>query len=130
MHEIRLRKPWQRCRQDGSDCVRVDVPEQDDGDPADQDVLCYSRGFNLPTGLRPGSRVYLRIDRWEGRLESVTVNDSGVEREGFELAAAEITQLLQPHNQVTVRLAGLPGRRARLSGAVTLLIDDGDQGTV
>lgn len=123
MHEIRLRTPWQRCREDGSDCARVDVPETGHPPVADPGVFCYSRSFNLPSGLQPSSRVYLRIDRWEGRLEAVTVNGVALNVEHSN-CNADITKLLRPHNEIALRLAGLPGQAARLSGEVRLVIDD------
>ena len=129
MHVIRLRRPWHKSIQEGAAPVRIDVPELDvQHSLHDESTFSYRRSFNLPSGLQASSRVYLRVDGWEGYLDSATLNGSALEVGRATKLNADITSLLESHNEIELRLASPPGQAARLSGEVTLAIDDGDDG--
>lgn len=125
MHIIRLRRPWQKNAGPDDKPRRIDVPEIDH-EPAPQraQTSTYRRSFNLPSGLADSSRVYLRVDGWQGSLVSATLNDAPLPF-GPNNIDAEITSWLRPHNKITITLAGGPGQKVRLSGEVSLAIDDG-----
>lgn len=107
--------------------MRIDVPERDAQHCLhDELTFSYRRSFNLPSGLQASSRVYLRVDGWEGHLDSATLNGSQLEVGQSAKINADITNLLAPHNEIALRLTSLPGQAARLSGEVTLAIDDDD----
>ena len=127
MHVIRLRGPWQRCRQDGSQPARIDVPETSDQQPGQQGTFWYRRHFHLPSGLDSRSRVYLRIDGWQGLLETASINQIPLSVEHLR-TGADLTESLQQSNQISLQLAGLAGQTPRLDGEVKLVIvDDDDQ---
>jgi hypothetical protein len=127
MHVIRLRKPWTRTQEPGgSTSERVDVPDLDpvtvnDGDST---FFVYRRKFNCPTSLS-ATRVYLNISEWQGDLVGVKLNGDEVNQvvtsSGFR---EEITSLLRSHNELVVYLAAPPEQQPRLSGEVSLMIDD------
>jgi hypothetical protein len=134
MHIIRLRRPWQKIVGGNGPPFCIDVPEVDppevdppevDGAPASdvKQTSTYCRSFNMPPGLEPFTRVYLRVDAWQGTLESVTLNAVPLPA-GPTRVEADITSLLQPHNQIAIALSGRAGQSVRLSGEVTLAIDD------
>jgi hypothetical protein len=125
MHTIRLRRPWCKSIETGSVPLRVDVPELnvETTTSEEQQTSTYRRSFNTPSGLSDSSRVYLRVDGWEGCLEFATLNGSPLVV-GKSKINAEITDLLKPNNQITISLADRGGQPARLSGEVTLAIDD------
>jgi hypothetical protein len=124
MHTIRLRRPWCKSIETGGVPLRVDVPELNvETASSEQQTSTYRRSFNIPSGLRDSSRIYLRVDGWEGCLESATLNGSPLDI-GKSKINAEITDLLKPNNQITISLTGSGGQPARLSGEVTLAIDD------
>ena len=125
MHVIRLRKPWTKTVDGSAKGLRVDVPELASVDlEMSGQVARYERNFNRPSGLAD-SRVYLRITGWQGKLTSLSVNQKivslGVDCSQIDL---EITSLLESHNQLSVTLCGTPAQPPRLSGEVTLAIDD------
>ena len=94
------------------------------GEPASgATTYLYRRGFNLPSGLTPSSRVLLRVDGWDGQLESITVNGSPLETLSAKIDA-DITDLLRPHNEILVRLSDAAAAPARMSGEVTLAIQE------
>jgi hypothetical protein len=125
MHIIRLRRPWCKSIETGGTPLQIDVPELNVEPTTNeqQQTSTYRRSFNIPSGLRDSSRVYLRVDGWEGCLESATLNGSPLDV-GQSKINAEITDLLKPNNQITISLTGRGGQPARLSGEVTLAIDD------
>ncbi len=124
MHIIRLRRPWHKTIQQGAVPLRIDVPEMDVADDLqDELTLYYRRSFNRPSGLQSSSRVYLRVDGWEGHLDSATLNGSPLEV-GHSKMNVDITNLLESHNEIELRLTSPAGQAARLSGEVTLAIDD------
>ena len=123
MHVIRLRRPWEKSREDETGSARIDVPETVTNAADEPATFQYRRRFNLPSGLKPTSRVRLCVDGWQGRLESISINGVALEI-GESIVNAEITALLEPHNQNLVRLGGRADQPARLSGEVTLAIED------
>ena len=126
MHIIRLRRPWSKSLGKNAVPVRIDVPEADTENVLYEDQPSYyRRSFNVPSGLRASSRVYLRVDGWQGRLASAIFNGSPLDIGDSEINTL-ITHLLEPRNQITLCLVGLSGRAARLSGEVTLAIEDPD----
>lgn len=125
MHLIRLRRPWQKIVGPASEPATIDVPELDEKPAANElAAATYRRSFNKPTGLEPSSRVHLRVAGWQGLLESAELNDARLPADETRIDA-DITGLLRPQNQITIRLIGRPGQAARLSGEVALAIDDG-----
>ena len=126
MHVIRLRRPWEKARPDGSQASRIDVPEANDASADPQAAYRYCRRFNTPSGLSASNRLYLRIDGWRGRLESATINDHPLVVASSRINA-DITALVQTHNQITLVLAGHSGQSASLNGEVTLAIEDNPQ---
>lgn len=127
MHFIRLRRPWHKSVPGDPLPRRIDVPEMDvTGSLHEELTVYYRRSFNLPSGLQPSSRVYLRVDGWEGQLETATLNGSALETGHSAKIDADISHLLEPHNEIELRLVSSPGQTARLSGEVTLAIDEAD----
>lgn len=123
MHIIRLRRPWLKSFEDETSEARVDVPDTSEPNDTQGRQVIYRRTFNRPSGLELSSRVYLRVAGWHGALESARVNET-VLPTGADHLDAEVTALLRPHNQVVITLSSQPGQTARLSGEVTLAIDD------
>lgn len=122
MHVIRLRRPWDRIR-DGAVAERIEVPDCGPA-AAEPGIACqYRRRFHRPSGLQALTRVRLQISGWEGRLESITLNDVAVPIAGSTVDA-ELTGLLQPHNELLLTIRSLPGEPARLSGEVRLAIQE------
>lgn len=84
-HRIRLREPW-------------------DESPTGEGGVRRRRAFHLPTGLAAGDVVRLVIEGAEG-LQTVTVNDQPqAVRQKRDVAACDITAVLQPRNQIELRL--------------------------
>ena len=127
MHVIRLRGPWQKGAGPDTVPVRIDVPEvevvhESSQSPQDR-TYDYRRNFNLPSGLQESSRVFLRVDGWQGRIESAELNGTPLDVSDGNINV-DITSFLEPQNQIRLRLTNGPGQAARLSGEVTLAIDD------
>lgn len=125
MHVIRLRKPWTRTLDDAGMACRVDVPDETiaatDGSWV---VARYSRRFNRPSRLHD-ARVYLRIAGWQGEMTSLSLNAMQIPLNVADrLIQVDVTSLLQPHNELIVVLSGTDQTPARLSGEVTLGIED------
>ena len=124
MHIIRLRRPWRKSFGLHSVPLTVDVPDVDGAATPDQEhTATYRRSFNQPTGLEPSSRVQLRVERWQGVMTSATLNNAPLQT-GSTRIDTDITDLLQPQNQLAIVLTGRPGQVARLSGEVTLAISE------
>ena len=86
IHSIRLRSVWK-------------------SEPAAEGVR-YRRGFNRPTGLAAHERVFLVVDR-VGAPARVALNGEVLgEVRGAASARFEITQRLQPHNELTFEVTG------------------------
>ncbi|TWU59487.1 hypothetical protein Poly51_22750 [Rubripirellula tenax] len=127
MHVIRLRRPWRKLGPDGIE-LRVDVPEHPyeslspSSAPLGQATL-YERSFNSPSGIDADTKVLLRIESWEGRLTTVTVNDqiiaTNVERPGIDI---DVLPVLRPNNRLIITLESANESEPRLSGGVSLLI--------
>ncbi len=134
MHRIRLRKPWIRRLGDSNTApVKVDVPDSDadslavgqpqTGQLQSGQTLIYQRSFNLPTGLEPDDRVRLEIDGFVGHSASILINDQDVHRsENGVSMRVDVTDRLERSNRLEIRLSPDPAGRARLSGAVSLMI--------
>lgn len=134
MHTIRLRKPWQK--QVGADVVQqTDVPDaivvaaaQASSGASGQSVV-YTRSFNCPTSLAADTRLWLRIDGWEGTLGRLTVNDVELAVGDDSAIRIDIRNVLQAANKLSVTL-NCTKRNAdspappRLTGAVSLEIED------
>ena len=126
MHVIRLRRPWNKSHPGGFGSTRIDVPESiANQEFPDETTVQYRRRFHLPAGLQSSSRVFLRVEGWEGQLESITMNGAALALEKNDINA-DITAQLQPHNHVEITLSSIPGQSARLSGEVSLAIDETD----
>ena len=95
MHQIRLRRPWQKRLSGQTESFRIDVPEaeSDSQSPAGTSAT-YQRSFNQPSGLDDSARVYLRIESWQGDLASLTVNEQPLEVTSRPLTC-EITERLK-----------------------------------
>lgn len=120
-HNIRLRRPWHKTLV-GSDVVtRVDVPESP-GEAADQaSTYQYARRFNCPTGLDSQSKVHLAISGWNGQIVSILLNGHPLEP-GTQSMNVDVTDLLEPHNQIIIQLTGTHKAPASLTGEVGLAI--------
>ena len=125
MHVIRLRKPWTKLLSDGGPAFRVDVPDQTVSDSELPGAVAhYRRRFNRPSGL-DDARVFLRITGWHGRLKSLSLNQTPIPVEASATGVnTDVTSLLQPHNELVVSLLGTPAGLPRLSGEVSLGIDE------
>lgn len=125
MHVIRLRKPWIRTLgDDGIEC-RVDVPDETCLETqATEWVACYHRRFNCPSRLQD-VRVYLRITGWQGQMTSLCLNAVPIPvNETCHAIDVEVTALLRSHNELVITLSGTNQLTPRLSGEVSLGIDD------
>lgn len=128
MHTIRLRKPWQRIDPDTS-VHRVDVPDLEDGladevsDAATLGAFTYARKFNLPSGLDDQTRVHLSVQTWRGDRLEIWINDVEVlsTQQPNEIDI-DVTDSLQRHNEVSVRVFSSDGIPGRLTGEVELRI--------
>lgn len=123
VHVIRLRRPWEKSCDGGRTWKLASVPEPIADSLGDHPTAIYRRRFNQPTGLGESSCLSLRITGWEGTLESVTINAAHLET-GETTIDAVITELVERHNQITVTLLRTETEGARLSGEVSLAIED------
>ena len=123
MHVIRLRRPWDRIDAQTQQRQRIDVPEP----PSDEDSprsVTYRRRFNRPTGLVPDTAIRLRISGWAGELTALSLNDQSLPV-GAAPLEVDLSGRLEPHNSLQLTLApGPDGAPPRLSGEVTLVIDE------
>ncbi len=148
MHTIRLRKPWSKSGAGVGGRCRVDVPDLDSpdldrperaggehakpasgsepglaslecGEPAE---VVYQRKFNRPTGLTDSSRVWLKISGWSGSLAEVQINGQRLTA-GARPWRADVTAAIGLHNQLEIRLAANESGLPRLTGEVTLAIE-------
>lgn len=124
MHEIRLRRPWEKRLKGQTETRRIDVPEaESDATLLEASSATYSRNFNRPPGLPQSARVHLRIEAWQGQLVSLTLNDHPLEITRPPLSC-EVTEWLEPHNQIEIELCDADDQRARLTGEVVLVIEE------
>ncbi len=121
MHTIRLRRPWEKTRIGSEQISRIDVPETIVPSESAKSTFRYVRRFNSPTGLDDQSSVHLRIDRWSGQLEFVSLNGQPLEI-GADSVDVEVTHLLKGQNQIDVQLIDTADSPASLCGEVTLVI--------
>lgn len=133
MHIIRLKRPWEKRPLGSNASETIDVPEpvrssietiEAATSAQNGDAFSYHRNFNKPSGLGSSCKVFLCINEWTGQLESVSVNQQPVDSNLGQPIKADITQRLQSHNKVELVLRSLPGQPVRLSGEVTLAIDE------
>jgi hypothetical protein len=78
--------------------------------------VCLTRGFNRPTGLEHGSRVFLCITAASGSAD-IALNDHSLGRLQADQAEQrfEITRLLQPSNQLKMIVDGTSGNLGNLA---------------
>ena len=130
MHIIRLRHPWQKQIAGASESVRVQVPEPTSDDQAQEhhaEHATYTRFFNRPTGLEPDSSVLLRLDRWQGELTLISLNDKHLvtnERPSQSPLEINITSNLAQRNELCIVLTTQNDAEGRLTGQVELAIVD------
>jgi hypothetical protein len=86
-HPIRLRHPW--------DELPGDLPGS----------VVYRRVFNQPTGLDTWERVSLEVDRTIFSGEILLNGQSIGNMHAGQFFSADITQLLQPSNELHVKVA-------------------------
>ena len=127
MHVIRLRKPWTKTLTktlgESSMVTRIEVPEPCVSESSDL-VADYRRRFNRPSRIQ-NARVFLQIASWEGRLTALSLNGAPIPVDGSETCVnTDITSLIQSHNELLVTLSGTAGTPPRLSGEVSLGIED------
>ena len=123
MHTIRLRGPWQcqplartRRRADGASQTlsgtlpppsRVTVPSDwTDYPGADfRGRVCYIRNFGRPTGIGPGDRIELVIERIDA-FGAAYLNDRllGTISQGELGLRADVTDRLGPRNRLAVEV--------------------------
>jgi hypothetical protein len=120
MHVIRLRRPWQKSVFGVAQPGVADVPDSDGSDSGEVE---YRRRFNLPSGLDGNARVHLRVESWVGQLLQISLNGTSLQA-GNSSADVDVTDLLQRQNELFIRLSGRPGHPTRLSGPVTLAIEE------
>lgn len=124
MHEIRLRRPWEKRLSGQTHTTRIDVPEtESDATLPEAASATYQRKFNQPPGLAKSASVHLRIEAWHGQLVSLTINDHPLDITPPPLTC-EVTEWLEPHNQIEIELRDADDQRARLSGEVVLVIEE------
>lgn len=123
MHSIRLRRPWIRKSTPSSLAETVDVPDLTGGFPHG---VVYERRFNCPTGLSSDDHVELFVERASGAQVGIVLNGTevfdGRPTQIVYPLRVDITSLLQPTNQLSVRLEGSAEANASLDGAVALEI--------
>ena len=135
MHRIRLRYPWTKqpkstdeFEPDTIEPQSVQVPEPaSDVQASSTGEFVYSRKFNRPTGLDNTSRLSLSVSAWEGKLLSVTLNQSPLDitsAEANHSLTITIDHDLPSHNEIEIVLVGEDQTAARLSGEVQLEIND------
>jgi hypothetical protein len=123
LHRIRLQGPWQA------------VPPGDDSDstPADvsipaswQDLFGQAigtailrRGFNRPTGLEPGNRVFIRLPAQSATITRCSLNGIDLEASSSNSLSYDAIAALQPFNLLEILLQRDPGAPADSSGLVT-----------
>ena len=124
-HTIRLRRPWQKPVVGVDGVTRIDVPEirfDEAGDESKaKSTYQYVRRFNRPTGLDSSTRVHLVISGWSGQLVSIRLNGQDLEP-GLHSIDADVTDLLEPQNEITIQLTDTADAAASLSGEVSLAI--------
>jgi hypothetical protein len=124
MHEIHLRRPWNRFSGLDLQPVVVDVPDvspRTGSSKAAGDRVSYQRGFNSPTGLSGTDMICLCISEWLGKLESVRVNDTLFSHAVAPLVV-DLSKILLGFNQIEIILTSDSAVMPRLTGKVVLRI--------
>ena len=127
MHEIRLRRPWNRVSSMDQQPVVVGLPDSLDATDllmnADHQVR-YQRGFNSPTGLTEADAIELCISAWQGRLLSVQVNETRFEPAKALPLVLDLSDILLGFNKVEITLMSESGELPRITGDVVLRIQE------
>ena len=126
MHTIRLRRPWKRFIDHSGDPDNVDVPDQTPLSAQPGTTLTYRRAFNRPTGLSPSDKVWLSVVQKAASSIQIVFNESIVfESETSNPIRVNISDQLQPSNQIAIRLTSCGESPALLDGQVALEIETG-----
>jgi len=126
MHTIRLRRPWRRTAgQDGA-IENVSLPDLNPVASPSGSVL-YERIFNCPTGLESGDRVclvigHLRASHVSVHLNAISLLDTAVDNVVLPLRL-DLTEQLQPSNQLAIQLQSTSQTTVSLDGDVCLQIE-------
>ena len=126
MHEIRLRRPWDRTVDLEQPPVVVDVP---DAIPLTAtsisagDQVRYQRGFNSPSGLAGADAICLCVGAWQGKLESVQVNGT-VFSPAHAPLVVDLSKILEGFNRIEITLTSESGEVPCLTGDVVLRIQE------
>lgn len=126
MHEIQLRRPWNRFSGLDWQSVVVDVPDvspRTESSIGAGDRVSYQRGFNTPTGLSGTETICLCISEWQGKLESVRVNETLFSPASPPLVV-NLAKILLGFNQIEIILNSESALEPRLTGNVVLRIQE------
>jgi hypothetical protein len=129
MHEIQLRRPWKRFSGSDQQPLVVDVPDAEhrpEPSIAAHDRVSYQRGFNSPTGLKGTEAIGLCISAWQGKLESVRVNDT-LFSPALAPLKVDLSRILRGFNQIEIILTTEFTEVPRLTGRVVLRIQEGSR---
>lgn len=115
---MRLRSPWQAVYGSTGEAIRCDLP---DTATHDCEAVVYRRSFHRPTGMSDEQRVVLTVQQWEGRLESLKVNQRpfDLSLEG-SFVRVDITECLETRNRIELVLRAEREVEPRLIGPVEL----------
>ena len=128
MHIIRLRRPWSRTAVDSSGNeqteAKTDVPDLELAAVSDRRI--YQRSFNRPTGLNDQSQVFLAISDWQGRLQSMKINQSSVElvEPPTSPLRIDVTPQLELSNKIEIQIIKEGDQQPLLCGSVQIEIED------
>ncbi|MDA9934906.1 hypothetical protein N9B88_03975 [Rubripirellula sp.] len=126
MHEIRLRRPWDRLSKMDWQSVVVDIPDSSvlvDSRVVAGDQVHYQRGFNSPTGLAEADKVGLRISAWQGQLVSVQINETLFSPANAPLVL-DLSGILLGFNKIEITLMSKSGELPRITGDIVLRIQE------
>ena len=124
MHEIHLRRPWDRMSKLDPQSVVVDIPDSSfliESQVHAGDEVRYQRGFNSPTGLTECDHVGLCIGAWQGELVSVKINDTQFSPATAPLVL-DLSGVLLGFNKIEITLMSMSGELPRITGDVVLQI--------
>ena len=126
MHEIRLRRPWDRVSKMDRQSVVVDIPDSSvliDSRVVAGDQVRYQRGFNSPTGLSEADKVWLCISAWQGQLVSVQINETLFSPAKAPLVL-DLSGILSGFNKIEITLTSRSGELPRITGDIVLRIQE------
>ena len=124
MHEIHLRRPWDRMSKLDPQSVVVDIPDSSfliESQVHAGDEVRYQRRFNSPTGLTECDQVGLCICAWQGELVSVKINDTQFSPATAPLVL-DLSGVLLGFNKIEITLMSMSGELPRITGDVVLQI--------